>query len=68
MLMVMVFSMQNDTTKFQQPIQVALTLVNERHRLRQENDKLTKKMAFFLELEKQLRDEIAFLKGQKPIS
>jgi Transposase IS66 family len=58
--------MQNDTTQFLQPIQVALTSTDEIHQLRQEIDILTNKLAFALELMQQLRDENAVLKGQKP--
>jgi hypothetical protein len=57
--------MQDDTANLQ-PTQVAIALVDEIHRLRQENDLLTNKMVFLGELVQQLRDEIAVLRGQKP--
>jgi hypothetical protein len=56
--------MQDDTTKFLQPTQVSLA--DEIHQLRQENDILTNKIVFLVELVQQLRDEIAVIKGQKP--
>ena len=48
------------------PAQAMQALTDEIDQLRQENDKLTNKVAFLLELVQLLRDEIAILKGQKP--
>jgi hypothetical protein len=58
--------MQDDIIKSLQPTQVTIALTDEIGQLRQENDLLINKVAFFLELVQQLRDEIAVLKGQKP--
>lgn len=58
--------MNDDATKLQQLNQTAASLADENRQLRQEIDILTNKLAFFVELVQQLRDEIAVLKGQKP--
>lgn len=58
--------MKDDATKLQQLNQTAPSLADENRQLRQEIDILTNKLAFFVELVQQLRDEIAVLKGQRP--
>jgi hypothetical protein len=57
--------MQDDTTKSIPLTKVELSLADENQQLCQENDVLTNKLGFFVELTQQLRDERDVLKGQK---